>query len=160
MPPEGRRRLRLRFSKEGKIRFTSHRDVARMWERALRRSGLPVAYSEGFVPHPLVSFGLALPTGCESYGEYLDLRLEPAAPGEGPVAGLPGVLSDLLPEGIEVQVAALVDDTEGSLQQEVGSCDWELEVLGVPGEELAERVEHDARFSDPDHPARAEGPSE
>ena len=39
------RRLRLRFSKTGKIRFTSHRDVARMWERALRRSGLPVAYS-------------------------------------------------------------------------------------------------------------------
>jgi radical SAM-linked protein len=141
VPPEGRHRLRLRFSKEGKIRFTSHRDVARMWERALRRSGLPVSYSEGFVPHPLVSFGLALPTGCESYGEYLDLRLEPAAPGEVPVEGLPGILSALLPEGIEVQVAAFVEDTEGSLQQEVGSCDWELEVLGVPGEELAERVD-------------------
>ena len=53
VPPEERRRLRLRFSKAGKIRFTSHRDVARMWERALRRSGLPVAYSQGFVPHPL-----------------------------------------------------------------------------------------------------------
>ena len=49
-----------------------------MWERALRRSRLPLAYSQGFVPHPLVSFGLALPTGCESRGEYLDLRLEPA----------------------------------------------------------------------------------
>ena len=70
------RRLRLRFTKAGKIRFTSHRDVARMWERALRRSRLPVAYSQGFVPHPLVSFGLALPTGCESRGEYLDVRLE------------------------------------------------------------------------------------
>ena len=69
-------RLRFRFSKMGKVRFTSHRDVARMWERALRRSRLPVAYSQGFVPHPLVSFGLALPTGCESLGEYLDVRLE------------------------------------------------------------------------------------
>jgi hypothetical protein len=47
----------------------------------------------------------------------------------------------LLPEGIEVQVAAFVEETEGSLQQEVASCDWELEVLGVPGEDLAERVE-------------------
>ena len=141
MSPEGQRRLRLRFTKAGKIRFTSHRDVARMWERALRRSRLPLAYSQGFVPHPLVSFGLALPTGCESHGEYLDVRLDPAAPGETPTEGLPDALSALLPEGIEVQVAAFVEDTEGSLQQEVASCDWELEVLGVPGEELAERVD-------------------
>jgi radical SAM-linked protein len=134
------RRLRFRFAKAGKIRFTSHRDVARMWERALRRSGLPVAYSQGFVPHPLVSFGLALPTGCESRAEYLDLRLGPPSAGETPMAELPAALSELLPEGIEVHAAALVDAAEGSLQQEVASCDWELEVLGVPDEELAERV--------------------
>ncbi len=146
MPPEeggpgAQRRLRLRFSKQGKIRFTSHRDVARMWERALRRSRLPLAYSQGFVPHPLVSFGLALPTGCESRGEYLDLRLGMAEPGEIPLPELPGALSALLPEGIDVQAAALVEETEGSLQQEVASCDWELEVLGVPGDEMRERVE-------------------
>ncbi len=69
-------KVRFRFTKLGKIRFTSHRDVARMWERALRRSLLPVALSQGFSPHPLLSFGLALPTGCESLGEYLDVRLE------------------------------------------------------------------------------------
>jgi radical SAM-linked protein len=134
-------RLRIRFGKIGRVRWTSHRDVARMWERALRRSGLKLAYSQGFVPHPLVSFGLALPTGCESHGEYLDLRLDPAVAATTPVADLPQFLSALLPEGIEVQVAAFVDEAEGSLQQEVGSCDWELEVLGVPGEELAERVD-------------------
>lgn len=141
MPPEDRRRLRLRFSKSGKIRFTSHRDVARMWERALRRSGLPVAYSQGFVPHPLVSFGLALPTGCESDGEYLDVRLGAAPPGETPIAQIPAALSALLPDGIDVQAAAFVAETEGSLQQEVASCTWELEVLSVPGDELAGRVE-------------------
>ena len=70
------RRVRFRFSKTGKVRFTSHRDVARMWERALRRSRLPVALSQGFSPPPLLSFGLALPTGCESRGEYLDARLD------------------------------------------------------------------------------------
>ncbi|MGD0746772.1 MAG: TIGR03936 family radical SAM-associated protein [Acidimicrobiales bacterium] len=139
--PQAQRRLRLRFTKAGKIRFTSHRDVARMWERALRRSRLPVAYSQGFVPHPLVSFGLALPTGCESRGEYLDVRLGPVEPGEIPVAQLPEAFSALLPEGIDVSAAALVAEAEGSLQQEVASCDWELEVLGVPGEELQERVE-------------------
>jgi len=139
--PEEKRRLRLRFSKEGKIRFTSHRDVARMWERAFRRSGLPVAYSQGFVPHPLVSFGLALPTGCESDGEYLDVRLGAALPGETPVAQMPAALSALLPDGIEVQVAAFVAETEGSLQQEVASCTWELEVLSVPSEEMGDRME-------------------
>jgi radical SAM-linked protein len=146
VPPEAagaaaQRRLRLRYTKTGKVRFTSHRDVARLWERALRRSRLPVAYSQGFVPHPLVSFGLALPTGCESAGEYLDVRLGPAAPHETPVTELPAVLSALLPPGMEVVAAALVDAAEGSLQQEVASCDWEVEVLGVPGEELQERVE-------------------
>jgi radical SAM-linked protein len=141
VPPEDGRRLRLRFTKVGKIRFTSHRDVARMWERAFRRSKLPVAYSQGFVPHPLVSFGLALPTGCESEGEYLDVRLGAPTPGEIPVGALPERLSTLLPTGIDVTAANLVAKGEGSLQQEVASCDWELEVLGVPGEELQERVE-------------------
>ena len=63
-------RVRIRFAKLGKIRWTSHRDVARMWERAFRRVQLPVAYSAGFSPRPRVSFGLALPTGYESVAEY------------------------------------------------------------------------------------------
>jgi len=138
------RRVRFRFSKMGKVRFTSHRDVARMWERALRRSRLPVALSQGFSPHPLLSFGLALPTGCESYGEYLDARLESAGSdwSDGfPEAELPGLLTPLLPDGVVVQAARVIGMAEGSLQQEVGSCDWELEVHGVGGQELRERVE-------------------
>ena len=86
-----------------------------MWERALRRSGLPVAWSEGFSPRPLLSFGLALPTGAESLAEYLDVRLELAPDARGPcrrattgVRSLPGLaeqLSELLPDGITVQAA-------------------------------------------------------
>ena len=68
-------RARIQFSKTGKIRWTSHRDVARMWERAFRRIELPLAYSEGFSPRPKVSFGLALSTGHESLAEYLDVEL-------------------------------------------------------------------------------------
>jgi radical SAM-linked protein len=135
------RRLRFRFTKCGKIRFTSHRDVARMWERALRRSRLPVGFSQGFSPHPLLSFGLALPTGCESDGEYLDARLDQARDGEVALADLPGLLTGLLPEGMAVQAVAAIDMAQGSLQQEVASCDWQLEVHEVSGEELVERIE-------------------
>ena len=72
-------RLRVRFSKTGKIRFIGHRDVARVTERAVRKVGLPVAYSEGFSPRMRMSFGLALPTGYESDGEYVELPLVDSA---------------------------------------------------------------------------------
>jgi uncharacterized protein (DUF2344 family) len=69
--------LRVRFTKLGKVRFTSHRDLARIWERALRKAGVRVAYTGGFAPRPRLHFGLALPTGYESYAEYLDIDLDP-----------------------------------------------------------------------------------
>ena len=61
--------VRLRYAKVGKVRWTSHRDAARIWERALRRAELAVAYTEGFSPRPRLHFGLALPTGYESDAE-------------------------------------------------------------------------------------------
>jgi len=136
-------RLRLRFTKLGKIRFTSHRDVARMWERALRRGGVHVALSQGFNPRPLLSFGLALPTGAESLAEYLDVALgRPLGDDDAAELGiLCDRLSHCLPEGIDVVGAGLLESGVGSLQQEVTSCSWELEVLCVTAAELARRVE-------------------
>lgn len=126
-------KARLRFSKLGKIRWTSHRDVARMWERAFRRVDLRLAYTEGFSPRPKVSFGLALPTGAESVAEYLDIEL---ADGEQPdVAALPGRLSPALPVGIDV-LAATVPEERGSLQEVVTSCRWEIEVAPAAWGEL------------------------
>src|SRR5271156_1036582 len=100
-------RIRFRFAKLGKIRFTSQRDVARMWERALRRARLPLAYTEGFSPRPQLSFGLALPTSAESLAEYLDVALdaERAAEAGIDVAELPAALNPLLPEGIDIEDA-------------------------------------------------------
>ena len=65
--------VRLRYTKRGKVRWISHRDVARALERAFRITELPLAFTEGFSPRPKVSFGLALSTGHESDAEYLDL---------------------------------------------------------------------------------------
>jgi hypothetical protein len=146
-------RIRLRYEKVGRVRFTSQRDLARIMERAMRRASLPLKQSSGFSPRPLLSFGLALPTGCASMAEFMDLRLdgvavspavtvlgddEPADPAA--LRGLAAQLSTLLPCGIDVTAAAPLDGTELSLQEAVTSCNWELEVLGVSPAEMTGRV--------------------
>lgn len=130
-------RYRIRFSKLGKIRFTSHRDVARIWERALRRAALPVAYTEGFSPHPKLSFGLALSTSHESLGEYLDVDLAEPVDVEAIITRL----DPCLPIGLDVQVAAEIEPGTPSLQQAVTSCTWRIEVTGLGRSELCDRVE-------------------
>jgi radical SAM-linked protein len=131
-------RVRLGFVKLGKVRWTSHRDVARMWERAFSRAALPVARTGGFTPRPKVSFGLALPTGHESLAEYLDVELEGDAID---VAALPARLSAMLPAGIDVTGAAVVDDRGGSLQESVTSCTWEVEAVGATPDEAEDLVQ-------------------
>ena len=128
-------RLRIRYSKKGKVRFISHRDVARIWERALRRVGVSVAYSQGFSPRPKLSFGLALSTGHESEAEFLDLELSDeggdwtAGRGED----LAARLTAALPMGLDVVAVAPVEKGD-SLQQAVTSCTWAIEVDDVDRE--------------------------
>src|SRR5580765_183122 len=74
-PPPTVQRLRVRYAKRGRLRFTSHRDFARAFERALRRAEVPMAYSAGFSPHPKISYIGASPTGVASEAEYLELGL-------------------------------------------------------------------------------------
>ena len=130
----------MQFSKTGKIRWTSHRDVARMWERAFRRTDLPLAYSVGFSPRPKVSFGLALSTGHESVAEYLDLELDPERAEGLDVAALPARLSAALPAGITVVAAAVIGDRRDSLQHEVTSTTFEITAAGASLDELRSSV--------------------
>src|SRR5438132_10708386 len=74
-PPPVVQRVRFRYAKRGRLRFTSHRDFARAFERALRRAGVPMAYSAGFTPHPKISYVGAAPTGVASEAEYLEIGL-------------------------------------------------------------------------------------
>ncbi len=128
MSDRQRFRIRIRFTETGKVRFVSHRDVARLFERALRKLRLPVAYSEGFSPRPKLSFGLALTVAHESEAEYLDVELT-----ERPdVEGLPSALSAALPVGIDVVGVAELEPGAASLQQAITSCNWRIEVLGAP----------------------------
>ena len=136
--PHGRHRIivRIRFSKTGKVRFVSHRDVARLFERALRKLRLPVAYSEGFSPRPKLSFGLALSVAHESDAEYLDVELNELPDLEG----LPQALTAALPDGIDVIGVVALDQGMASLQQAIISCMWRVEVIGAPVVEVTAAV--------------------
>src|SRR5205807_8702826 len=71
-------RLFVRYAKRNRMRFASHRDIARAVERGVRRAGLPIALSAGFTPHPRISYAGAAPTGTASEAEYLELSLHEA----------------------------------------------------------------------------------
>lgn len=120
--------VRLRFTKNGKVRFTSHRDIARIWERSLRVAQVPMVYSEGFSPRPRIAFGLALPTGYESDGEYIDIQLDDAGELRFSVDELPRMLTGAMPEGIEVTGVGVLEPRTPSLQQAVTSCVWDITV--------------------------------
>jgi len=90
--------LVVRYAKRGKMRFASHRDVARAFERGVRRAGLPIAYSAGFTPHPKISYAGGAPTGVASEAEYLSLTLT-ARQDETQVCQR---LDAALPDGIDV----------------------------------------------------------
>ncbi|MCZ7526994.1 MAG: TIGR03936 family radical SAM-associated protein [Acidimicrobiia bacterium] len=125
--------VRLRFAKRGKVRFISHRDVARAFERAFRVAQLPLAFTAGFSPRPRVSFGLALSVGHESVAEYLDVELVRSVdPGS-----LPAVLADALPEGIDVTGAVSLAPRAPALQEAVSVLRYELEVTDPDGGVLA-----------------------
>jgi radical SAM-linked protein len=119
--------IRLRYTKLGKVRWISHRDVARALERSFRIARLPLAFSEGFSPRPRVSFGLALSTGHESDAEYVDLVL--AEPVD--LAALASRLNSGLPEGIDVVGAVALADRAPALQEAVTCVEWRVDVARV-----------------------------
>ncbi|ANP55001.1 radical SAM-linked protein [Streptomyces griseochromogenes] len=118
-------RIRLRYTKRGRLRFTSHRDFQRAFERALRRAEVPMAYSAGFTPHPKVSYANAAPTGTGSEAEYLEIALtEPRDP-----ETLRALLDESLPDGLDI-VDAVEARTSGLADRLTASV-WELRLDGV-----------------------------
>lgn len=124
-PPPTVQRVRVRYAKRGRLRFTSHRDFARAFERALRRAEVPMAYSAGFTPHPKISYLGAAPTGVASEAEYLELGL--ARPVD--LDGLRRALDDALPDGLDVLEA--VEAGPGPLAERIEASHWHLELPGA-----------------------------
>jgi radical SAM-linked protein len=131
-PPGGQapvvQRVRVRYAKRGPLRFISHRDFARAFERALRRARVPVAFSQGFTPHPKISYASAAPTGMASEAEYLEIGLQsPVEP-----AALVSALDAALPPGLDVLEAVIVGTgAAGSLPDRLEASRWRIELPGV-----------------------------
>jgi radical SAM-linked protein len=115
-------RLRVRYAKRGRLRFTSHRDFSRAFERAVFRARVPMAYSSGFNPHPRISYAGAAPTGSASEAEYLEIALaevvDPAA--------VHRALDEAMPDGLDV--LEVVESPGGGLADLLEASHWALDL--------------------------------
>lgn len=127
-------RIRIRYAKRGPMRFTSHRDFARAFERALRRGGVPIAFSQGFTPHPKISYASAAPTGAASEAEYLEIGLRD----EVDPAALRVALDAALSPGLDVLEA--VTAGPGGLAERIDASHWRIELPAVEPETLRRAV--------------------
>ncbi|MDQ3157370.1 MAG: TIGR03936 family radical SAM-associated protein [Actinomycetota bacterium] len=118
-------KLRIRYAKRGRLRFTSHRDFGRAFERAVRRAGTPIGFSSGFSPHPKISYANASPTGAATEAEYLEIGLTRVCdPDEVKAA-----LDEALPAGIDI--VDVVVAGQGSLADRLQASEWEITLTGV-----------------------------
>ncbi len=128
-------KLRVRYAKRGRLRFTSHRDFSRALERAVRRAGLPIAYSSGFSPHPRISYANASSTGAASEAEYLEISLvEMVDPHV-----VRDTLDEALPTGLDI-VDVVTASAAGSLADRLEASRWEIALLQVTLESVAGAV--------------------
>lgn len=113
-------RLCVVFTKGAEVRFVSHLDIQRLFQRAFRRAKLPLAFSQGFNPHPLVSFATALSVGMTSSGEYLDVTLtRDMSPEEFTEA-----VSPVLPKGVEIVEVFDMGESRKSLTSAMRSAEY------------------------------------
>jgi len=129
-PAPAVQKLRVRYAKRGRLRFSSTRDFQRALERALRRAGVPMAFSAGFHPHPKVSYANAAPTGTASEAEYFEISVTERVDPESVRAAL----DEALPPGLDV--LEVVEASAGTLAERLQASDWVMEFRGLPVAEL------------------------
>lgn len=125
-------RMRLRFAKNGAMRFLSHLELITVFTRAVSRGGVPILFSQGFHPHPRFSFGTATSVGVESQAEYMDMFV---------ASGITAVevlerLNEVLPEGLRVLESDEVDAKSPSISTLIEATCYRITVVNAEPEEL------------------------
>lgn len=128
-------RLRIKYAKRGRARFTSHRDFGRAFERSLRRAAVPMAYSSGYSPHPRISYANAAPTGAASEAEYLEIGLAAICdPDE-----VRNALDAALPPGLDI--VEVIVSPPGALADQLTGSHWQVDLPGLSETALSAAVE-------------------
>jgi radical SAM-linked protein len=127
-------RLRIRYARRGRLRFTSHRDFSRAFERAVFRARIPMAYSSGFNPHPRISYLGAAPMGSESEAEYVEIALAEVI---DPVRAHADI-DEALPEGLDV--IEVVASAGTSLAERLEGSWWRIRLLDTPLDDVRRAV--------------------
>ena len=130
-------RVGLKFSRRGNAKFISHLDMQRVMGRALRRSGLPVKYSEGFNPHIVMSFASALPVGMETEGDYLEFQLIE----DLEIEKVQEALGQSMPEGLAIQKAWRIEDGSPKLMAAATESEYEIGIYTQDPEEFQKVLE-------------------
>lgn len=125
--------IRVRFGKEGMMRYIGHLDVLRTFQKIFRRAGVPMVYSKGYSPHPVMSFALPLGLGLSSEGEYLDAAVEDGA---DPVAML-AALQEATAEELPVYALRVLPEKAENAMASVGGAVWKVT---LPSNMPAERA--------------------
>lgn len=127
-------RLRITFAKTEAMRYTSHLDLHKAWERAMRRADLPLVYNQGFNPRPKLQLAAALPLGFTSRCELLDVWL---GENERSLDEIRTSLEGALPPGIHLLDLQPADPAEPALQTRLRSAEYTLTLL-----DLADQLEN------------------
>jgi radical SAM-linked protein len=128
-------RIRITFAKTNAMRFTSHLDLHRTWERTFRRARLPLSYSQGFNPHPHLNLASALPLGFTGSQEILDAWLEQMLP----EAVIQSALEKAAPPGIDIRQVESFDERAPTLQTVMEASNYTI-ILDEHLPDLDERL--------------------
>ncbi len=130
-------RIRLKYAKGPSLRFTGHLDMQHLWERLLRRSGLPIRYSQGFNPRARLNLASALPLGVISEAEMLDFWMDEPLPAEDVLKRL----VECAPPGLDIQHVEIVSLQEKALQERMSASEYQITFYdSQQQDELEEKV--------------------
>lgn len=116
-------KVRIKFCKQGAMKFIGHLDVMRFFQKAIRRAGIDIAYTEGFSPHMILSFASPLGVGLTSNGEYADIQLQTPISSEEAVQRL----NEQMVEGIEIlSFRQIPDDKANNAMALVARADYTI----------------------------------
>ncbi len=127
-------KLRIRFSREEEIKFISHLDIMRLWQRAFNRAGIPIAYSEGFNPHPRISLAAPLALGITSEAELMDIVITRQVSPHWFSANM----NQTLPSGIKILQTYPMPLDQPSLQSQVAYAEYRVGVETKKGQKEVE----------------------